>query len=125
MAGTFIDGTLFCITERDPQITVFDKEFDLDTQPYHILLAIGNDITPNSISEHTQRAASQTAVLLSDIAILGAAGVPILVQLHGAFMIVAWLGCCSIAIVLARYFKQTWLSTEFMGKDYWFMVCFN
>ena len=46
----------------------------------------------------------------------------ILVRLHGAFMIIAWIGTTSLGILLARYFKQTWVGSQLCGKDQWFAV---
>ena len=46
----------------------------------------------------------------------------ILQQLHGSFMIIAWLISGSIGIMLPRYMKKTWVGKQFMGKDIWFAV---
>lgn len=46
----------------------------------------------------------------------------LLVRLHGAFMLTAWIGTASIGILLARYFKQTWEGSSLCGKDQWFAV---
>jgi len=43
-------------------------------------------------------------------------------RLHGAFMLTAWIGAASIGIVLARYYKQTWVGSRLCGKDQWFVV---
>ena len=51
--------------------------------------------------------------------------IDILVKLHGAFMVSAWMFSASLGILFARYFKQTWVSTQFMGKDLWFVVRFS
>lgn len=48
----------------------------------------------------------------------------LLLRLHGAFMIAAWIGTTSLGIVLARYFKQTWVGSSLCGKDLWFAVSF-
>lgn len=37
-------------------------------------------------------------------------------------MLAAWIGAASIAIILARYYRQTWVGTTMMGKDVWFAV---
>lgn len=46
----------------------------------------------------------------------------LLLRLHGAFMITAWIGTTSLGILLARYFKQTWVGSQMCGKDQWFVV---
>lgn len=35
-------------------------------------------------------------------------------------MLAAWIGCTSLGILLARYFKQTWVGSSVCGKDIWF-----
>lgn len=46
----------------------------------------------------------------------------ILLRLHGAFMVTAWIGTASIGILIARYFRQTWVGSSLCGKDHWFAV---
>lgn len=46
----------------------------------------------------------------------------LLLRLHGSFMIVAWIGAASIGIVIARYYKQTWVGGSCCSKDLWFGV---
>lgn len=43
-------------------------------------------------------------------------------RLHGAFMLTAWIGTASLGILLARYFRQTWVGSQLCGKDQWFAV---
>lgn len=43
-------------------------------------------------------------------------------QLHGCFMIASWIGLASLGIVIARYYKQTWVDNSCFGKDIWFFV---
>ncbi|GAB0093619.1 putative ferric-chelate reductase 1 homolog [Sergentomyia squamirostris] len=44
----------------------------------------------------------------------------ILIKLHGAFMVIAWLGTTSLGILIARYFKRTWVNHQIFGTDAWF-----
>ena len=46
----------------------------------------------------------------------------LLLRLHAAFMIIAWIGTASTGILLARYYKQTWVGSSMCGKDQWFVV---
>lgn len=43
-------------------------------------------------------------------------------QLHGSFMVVAWLMAASVGVFLPRYMKKTWVGKKIMKKDRWFMV---
>lgn len=37
-------------------------------------------------------------------------------------MLTAWIGTASLGILLARYFRQTWVGNQLCGKDQWFAV---
>lgn len=65
--------------------------------------------------------ASGTPRFLSDTSNFSGASV-LLLRLHGAFMIIAWIGTASLGILLARYFKTTWVGSQMCGKDQWFVV---
>lgn len=58
---------------------------------------------------------------LSDVSAF-TASTKIFVHLHGVFMVSAWIGAASIGIVLARYYKQTWVGSRLCTKDQWFAV---
>lgn len=67
------------------------------------------------------RLAGGEAKLLSDVSEVVAAS-KILLRLHGALMLAAWIGTASVGILLARYFRQTWVGSQMCGKDLWFAV---
>ncbi len=46
----------------------------------------------------------------------------VLKQLHGSFMVVAWLMAASIGVLMPRYMKKTWVGKQIMKKDRWFIV---
>lgn len=77
--------------------------------------------TDESVGYHFQRLASSQAILLGEVQYLRGRSV-LLFRLHGAFMLVAWIGAASAGILLARYFKQTWVGSSLCGKDQWFAV---
>ncbi|CAG2181777.1 unnamed protein product, partial [Oppiella nova] len=71
---------------------------------------------------HTERLASDQSV---DIRVVGHVithSTTFLIRIHGTFMIVAWLGCVSIAIFMARYFKHLWPEETLFGVQIWFAV---
>lgn len=70
------------------------------------------------------RQASSSQSYLSEVSIFGGSS-KLFVRLHGAFMLTAWIGTASIGILLARYFKQTWVGSQLCGKDQWFAVSTN
>lgn len=69
------------------------------------------------------RAAAETRQSLADVSIVSVSS-NLLLRLHGAFMIGAWIGAAGIGILLARYFKQTWVGNQLCGKDQWFAVSY-
>lgn len=113
---------IYCQVERTEKFTVVDREFDLSAQKFYILLAIGDDVSSSSLIVHKQSQASDRAILLRDVVDLASAGKPLLIQLHGCFMIIAWMGTAAIGLVLARYFKSEWSDKTLFGKDLWFIV---
>lgn len=117
--ASFVDGTIYCKMERVAVTTILDKEFDLINNKWHLLVAIGNSVHENSVAFHTQRLASSDRINLGEVGYLRGRSV-LLYRLHGAFMLVAWIGAASIGILLARYFKQTWVGSSLCGKDQWF-----
>lgn len=58
---------------------------------------------------------------LADVSAIQAAS-KLFLRLHGAFMLAAWIGTASVGMLLARYFRQTWVGTTLCGKDLWFAV---
>ena len=136
----FSDGNLYCKFERLPSIPIGGKTFDL-TKPYYLLLARG-PASENGIGFHSQKTASGGLVSLADTRSVGSASgccccsfdmwpddveltrfnPGILIQLHGAFMVAAWMFAASCGILFARYFRLTWVGKQLMGKDLWFVV---
>lgn len=99
-------------------------KFDLPLNDYYLLLASGSALRPSTVDYHDiVRAASQKALRLSSVANVEGRS-KVLLRLHGAFMITAWIGTASIGILLARYFKQTWVGGSMCGKDMWFAVSY-
>lgn len=67
------------------------------------------------------RDATGGAKLLSDVGDFTTAS-NILIRVHGALMLASWIGTASIGMLLARYYRQTWVSSQLCGKDHWFAV---
>lgn len=78
--------------------------------------------TDNSVGFHDQVFTSTAQRrLLADTGAFSTA-TKLYIRLHGAFMILAWIGAASIGIVMARYYKQTWIGSSLCSKDIWFAV---
>ncbi|KAK9497211.1 hypothetical protein O3M35_004571 [Rhynocoris fuscipes] len=118
--GNTTNGVIYCEFTRETVTVVEQKTFDLMNNKYIILLASGSSLKENSVGFHDLiYTASGEKRYLSDVRQLKTAD-RLLVRLHGAFMIAAWIGTTSIGIVFARYFKQTWVDSSLCSKDLWF-----
>ncbi|XP_017094126.2 putative ferric-chelate reductase 1 homolog [Drosophila bipectinata] len=119
--ASLVDGVIYCRVQRDAQTTVQGRSFDLRNGKYHLLVACGISLKENSVGYHDiGRLASAKAINLTEVQDLEGSS-KLLVQLHGAFMIAAWIGTTSLGIIFARYFKQTWVGSQSCGKDQWFV----
>lgn len=120
LEGRLENGMIYCQVERQPVTIISGTKFDLTKQSYFLLLASGSEVRPNTVGYHDIiRLASQKALKLSEVSNVAGRS-KILLRLHGAFMITAWIGTASIGILLARYFKQTYVGSSMCGKDIWF-----
>lgn len=120
LSGGSVDGMLTCKVRRNAKTIVNGKEYDLERSQYYLLVAAGSKIHENKVSFHDLAyLASGQKKSLSDVSAIKGAS-KLLLRLHGAFMLVAWIGTASIGILLARYYRQTWVGSQLCGKDQWF-----
>ncbi|XP_044263845.1 putative ferric-chelate reductase 1 homolog [Tribolium madens] len=120
MNASIINDVLYCKVMRDERTKVKGKIFDLANEKYHILVASGSQISPTSVAFHDLAfLASGNKQSLSDVSALAAAS-KLLIRLHGSFMLAAWIGTVSVGILLARYYRNTWVGSSLCGKDLWF-----
>ncbi|XP_034476128.1 putative ferric-chelate reductase 1 homolog isoform X2 [Drosophila innubila] len=118
--ASFVDGVIYCKVQRDPLTVVQGRSFDLKNGAYHMLVASGTGLKENSVGFHNIGfLPSSSPINLAVVQELGGSSM-LLVRLHGAFMIAAWIGTTSLGIIFARYFKQTWVGSQTCGKDQWF-----
>lgn len=96
-----------------------NRTYNLEQDSYHLLLVSGTSVSENGIHVHNRKEATEQKKPLSDVYEFTGAS-KLLLRLHGAFMIGAWIGAASLGILLARYFRQTWVGTQLCGKDLWF-----
>lgn len=121
--SSYIDGIIHCRIERNAMTEIRGKRFDLIKEPFYLLVAAGEDlkVAENSVGYHSiGKRASGAPQLLTDTAEFKGTSV-LLLRLHGAFMLIAWIGTASLGILFARYFKQTWVGSPLCGKDQWFV----
>ncbi|VUZ49205.1 unnamed protein product [Hymenolepis diminuta] len=47
---------------------------------------------------------------------------PGVVKAHGAMMVLAWVFCSSVAVIIARYYKDMWPNSGLLGERVWFQL---
>ncbi|XP_071560444.1 putative ferric-chelate reductase 1 homolog isoform X1 [Temnothorax nylanderi] len=111
---------IYCKFRREKLTNIQGRTYDLVNTPYHLLVAAGNDLRPNGVDFHNLAyLGTSTSKRLSDVGELTAA-TDLLIRLHGALMLASWIGTASIGMLLARYYRQTWVNSQLCGKDHWF-----
>ncbi|KAJ2944971.1 hypothetical protein O0L34_g1868 [Tuta absoluta] len=120
-ASSIINEKLYCKFKRDAVSTVMGRTFDLPNNQYNLMIVAGNSMKDaNRVGFHDSVYESTGEPLaLSSVGTAGASS-KLLLKLHGSFMLAAWLGTASLGILLARYFRQTWVGKTLGGKDIWF-----
>ncbi|CAK1547748.1 unnamed protein product [Leptosia nina] len=121
LESSTIDGKLYCKFKRDAVSTVKGQIFDMAKNKYYLMVVSGDTMKDaERVGFHTL-AFESTSEPLALASVGTAAGASkLLLKLHGCFMLIAWLGTASLGIVLARYFRKTWVGKTLGGKDIWF-----
>ncbi|CAG4994971.1 unnamed protein product [Parnassius apollo] len=121
LESSIIDGKLYCKFRRDVVSVVMGQTFDLANNKYNLMVVSGDSMKdPDRVGFHSL-AYESTGEPLALATVGSAAGASkLLLKLHGSFMLIAWLGSASIGILLARYFRQTWVGRQLGGVDIWF-----
>lgn len=113
-----VDGKTYCTFVRDPSTEISGIVFDLDNDRFHLMLATGS-ANPNGLSYHDKRTVSSGTVSLDSFEAVESRS-ELFRTLHACFMIGAWICAASCGIMVARYFKKTWLKNRACGIDQWF-----
>ncbi|XP_039277082.1 putative ferric-chelate reductase 1 homolog isoform X1 [Nilaparvata lugens] len=120
LSSSYEDGELYCKFTRDVRTTIEGTTFDLANNKYFLLLAAGSGASSEGVGYHDRfTAVSGQQRSLADVGAFTGAS-KLYLHLHGSFMVAAWIGFASLGIVLARYFKQTWVGKSHCGTDIWF-----
>ncbi|EFX80429.1 hypothetical protein DAPPUDRAFT_304120 [Daphnia pulex] len=119
ISTTFSDGNLYCKFERTSQFVLGGKKLDA-SQKFFLLLARGPASNDGIAYHGSEKTVSDRSLKLSETGAVGASK-GTLVKLHGIFMVTAWMLAASCGLLLARYYKLTWVGQQIMGKDLWFV----
>ncbi|XP_057375535.1 putative ferric-chelate reductase 1 homolog [Daphnia carinata] len=118
--STFSEGYIYCSLQHPLVYQNHNQNFDLN-EPHYILMATGVTGKDN-IQQHTTEEKSRFSIdLTNGFSVSYFNQSRILKQLHGSFMVIAWLMAASIGILMPRYMKKTWVGKQFMKKDLWFV----
>ncbi|XP_057375534.2 putative ferric-chelate reductase 1 homolog [Daphnia carinata] len=115
----YVDGYIYCSVQHP---IVFRNTIDFDlNEPHYLLMATGPTGKDN-IQEHSEEEKSGMSIdLTKDYSVSYFKDSRVLKQLHGSFMVIAWLMAASIGVLMPRYMKKTWVGKQIMKKDRWFV----
>ena len=99
-----------------------ESSFNLGEGKLHTLVAFGDLSSSGVLSYHDNRLASPEPVDFKSAAIIAPEDEGWLAQVHAVLMILAWMGCATSGMLIARYYKNTWKSIRPAGKDLWFRL---
>ncbi|CAB3237841.1 unnamed protein product [Arctia plantaginis] len=121
LESSIIDGKLYCKFSRNTVSMVKGQTFDLANNMYNLMVVAGSSMKDASRVGFHDVAYEATGAAQALAAVgTAAGGSKLLLKLHGCCMLLAWLGTASLGLLLARYFRQTWVGKQLGGKDIWF-----
>lgn len=118
IAGAYEDGVIKCRFSRGKTASGMQS---LD-QNVFLIFARGSVIQGGLLNKHSvkSQSASQVDVCELNANLESKSSDLKLLRAHGALMVVAWIGFATMAILVARYMKETW--GKLCGKKAWFQV---
>jgi len=114
------DGILKCIIKTGAKLDTDGHSVDLGEPTVPLLAGGPNGGSGPGYHLGMKRAGGSPVSLALISGVQGASN--LLYQLHGLFMLAAWIGCAGAGIILARYFKQTWSGRKVIGEAAWFQA---
>ncbi|KAM9349345.1 putative ferric-chelate reductase 1 [Symphorus nematophorus] len=117
------DGAIQCRFSRP--IKLSDQEaarFDLD-QDYFLFLADGH-AQHGKIRRHERQPliSSQRKLITGPPEVLRGSRGPIIMKMHGALMLLAWMLTGSVGTFIASFYKAEWPNQTLLGQKVWFQV---
>jgi len=98
---------------------VATESFDLANTKYYLLTAQGVNRDGSNIGMHDSWSTSDSAVMMKTVGVLLSGKPSLLLQLHGAFMAIAWMGCAPVGMIVAIHFKPLNPSIRPLGLSFW------
>ncbi|KAK4319539.1 hypothetical protein Pmani_009527 [Petrolisthes manimaculis] len=113
-----LDNKIYCKFVRRANTEIMNTYYDLENNRYHIMMARGS-ASKSSLSYHVERTVSSGSVSAQKFESVVAVS-DLFRTLHACFMVGAWICAASCGIIIARYYKKTWLKSRCCGIDQWF-----
>ncbi|XP_029309279.1 putative ferric-chelate reductase 1 [Cottoperca gobio] len=115
------DGVIQCRLSRPVKLTN-PARYDLD-QDYFLFLASGQT-QYGKLWKHSQQPliSSHRKHITGPPEVLRGSRGPILMKLHGALMLLAWMLTGSVGTFIASFYKPDWPNKTLLGQKVWFQV---
>lgn len=119
----FSNGLVHCHWTHRPRGNLREISIPYNlSKPYYVQLASGI-LSNGVVRRHTKRSVTDTAVNFQSSGVVSASStLPVLIRLHGSLMTLAWLCLVSIAMIIARYHKQSWTDETICNVKVWFAL---
>ncbi|XP_071486945.1 putative ferric-chelate reductase 1 [Diadema antillarum] len=120
-----VDGELRCQFRRVMSLNDGDAEFyDVSgNETISYLIMAKDDEFDGGLGFHgSMFCTSGELVLAQTFSAESEEESPVLMQVHGCLMIIAWMGFASIGITVARFFKPMWPNSTLCGEKVWFSI---
>ncbi|XP_060063572.1 ferric-chelate reductase 1-like [Ylistrum balloti] len=128
MHSTYLDGKMYCaftrphvmnVTEYSSKITTYDLN-----DPYYVMVAWGHVYEGTDVMGKHQElpVTSLNLVQFNKYVIHRGEALPLLTQVHGILMLVAWIMFGGLTTVIARYYKPIFPGKQVCGTSVWFQM---
>ena len=99
------------------------RKFDLTKKDgYHVFIAAGPLDSQGSATYHDKKVSSDKVELTKAKKLKKSQQANILIQLHGSFMVMAWLLFGYVGVTFPEFFKGSWKGKQICKKDAWFIL---
>uniref|UniRef100_A0A3Q1HH92 Ferric-chelate reductase 1a n=1 Tax=Anabas testudineus TaxID=64144 RepID=A0A3Q1HH92_ANATE len=123
MSWRLADGVIQCRFSRPVKLSNQEPgRYDLD-QKYFLFLASGNALY-GRVWKHNRQPLISThrKNITGPPEILRGSRGPMIMKMHGALMLLAWMLTGSIGTIIASFYKPDWPNQTLLGQKVWFQV---
>ncbi|XP_076601131.1 putative ferric-chelate reductase 1 [Chaetodon auriga] len=117
------DGAIQCRFSRPVKLTNQEPaRYDLD-QKYFLFLTSGH-VQYGKIRKHSRQPliSTQRKHITGPPEVLRGSRGPIIMKMHGALMLLAWMLTGSVGTFIASFYKPDWPKQSLLGQKVWFQV---